>query len=770
MSGFNVLATVLLFLASQVVFAQNIIHIYNPWVNTSDIDLHLIGNSTGYNPDLNTGSKTKGVDEGGGWYRWEITWGASWETVGQIRGCPIGGDQNVCNNTSDKIDFKPNPTWDSIFVTQNEVWATIADTQLVISYTPPDARMIWFFSPWGNKSLPRMVINGDTAVMRAVEDPAKCGWFWGAVPGSEVGTLAQVNFVRAHTSTALPTSGSIDLSGKFSSSDTVYVNSDLTTTNTQPKTGACLDKKYVVHVQHPWRNDKDRRDVSVSIRAGNVIPGQVTTMEADPQVEGFWTYEFAEDAQFNQNENIQFESVAGWPLNNETYPTSYPAKDLWPAGEYEVWIFTEGDSLRISRAPVTAYYINLLNPWNNTAPRLNLNGEVLKTKAFKERCGWFKYVFYDTDIPMNIYYSQALGDEFFGAKGLGDSTRIDVKSYFSSSDTVWLNPEPYPQGVPTVNSKFPEILGDCPERSLSVILYDRKFSEADFQEPVGCSGASEGMVLPTLVDGVPAKNPASNGACQTSNLDDWFIAREESPGYTNAKCYELGLEMDEDGFWLADIDEDKDKKIDGFFPLDDWYYLDPEGTIANPNYDRGSTHPNYGVEHNYSFTMHVNAEFEYIPGQYFEFRGDDDVWVYIDDKLVVDIGGIHGPLDGAVNLDTLGLQPGETYTFHIFFAERNVIGSNFKMRTSIDLQTERAFYKVAIERADGVIEYELRQIVKENGLSCDKTAEGKVDTLAAPSVYLLSGPQFPNGSVKLGGGVNYGGITISENLQYQTRS
>lgn len=93
--------------------------------------------------------------------------------------------------------------------------------------------------------------------------------------------------------------------------------------------------------------------------------------------------------------------------------------------------------------------------------------------------------------------------------------------------------------------------------------------------------------------------------------------------------------------------------------------------------------PNNGPNHNYHFTTRLHATFEYKGGENFEFTGDDDVWVFIDHRLVIDIGGIHGAETKSVDLDTLGLTVGETYDIDFFQAERHCVGSNFKITTSI---------------------------------------------------------------------------------------
>ncbi len=90
-----------------------------------------------------------------------------------------------------------------------------------------------------------------------------------------------------------------------------------------------------------------------------------------------------------------------------------------------------------------------------------------------------------------------------------------------------------------------------------------------------------------------------------------------------------------------------------------------------------------GQSHNYHFTFELHNLFTYQPGQFFTFSGDDDVFVFINNKLVVDLGGVHTTESATVNLNTLGLTAGQNYNFDFFFAERHTTQSNFTISTSI---------------------------------------------------------------------------------------
>lgn len=108
------------------------------------------------------------------------------------------------------------------------------------------------------------------------------------------------------------------------------------------------------------------------------------------------------------------------------------------------------------------------------------------------------------------------------------------------------------------------------------------------------------------------------------------------------------------------------------------------GTFGNEAY--GCAY-NPGHCGNYSFAMHLDSRFTYEPGLFFNFIGDDDVWVFINNKLVMDLGGIHSATWGSFSLDalagSLGLTVGNEYDFDMFYCERQHSCSSIWITTNI---------------------------------------------------------------------------------------
>jgi fibro-slime domain-containing protein len=98
---------------------------------------------------------------------------------------------------------------------------------------------------------------------------------------------------------------------------------------------------------------------------------------------------------------------------------------------------------------------------------------------------------------------------------------------------------------------------------------------------------------------------------------------------------------------------------------------------------------NEGNSHNYHFTLELHTGFTYQGGEVFNFTGDDDLWLFINNKLVIDLGGVHGAESASVSLDSvassIGLTVGQDYDFDLFFAERHTTESNFQAGTTIIL-------------------------------------------------------------------------------------
>jgi fibro-slime domain-containing protein len=168
-----------------------------------------------------------------------------------------------------------------------------------------------------------------------------------------------------------------------------------------------------------------------------------------------------------------------------------------------------------------------------------------------------------------------------------------------------------------------------------------------------------GIVEPTLgADSKPIYVDGVHKFTTTkANFDQWY---RNVPGVNEPYLLYLVVEPN-DGVFTFDSQS--------FFPLDDMGF------------------GNQDLEHNFSFTTEVHTTFLYNGGESFRFTGDDDLWVFINGHLGIDLGGLHPSKSDTITLDfeaaTLGLEKGNLYSLDLFHAERHSHASNFRIDTNI---------------------------------------------------------------------------------------
>ncbi len=184
---------------------------------------------------------------------------------------------------------------------------------------------------------------------------------------------------------------------------------------------------------------------------------------------------------------------------------------------------------------------------------------------------------------------------------------------------------------------------------------------ADFQPSTICD-LKTGLVGSTLGSDQKPTFGANGAACITSEetFSQWY---NDVEGVNLSKSYTVTLDngkSESGGIYTYDNSF--------FFPIDN------------------ELNGNEGNDHNYHFTFELHTQFTYVGGESFSFTSDDDLWVFINNSLVVDLGGVHAAISTSLNLDNLGLTKGETYNFDLFFAERNLSGSHLFFQTGTKLE------------------------------------------------------------------------------------
>ena len=164
----------------------------------------------------------------------------------------------------------------------------------------------------------------------------------------------------------------------------------------------------------------------------------------------------------------------------------------------------------------------------------------------------------------------------------------------------------------------------------------------------------------TLITDSPGQAGAKDTCAITSanTFDQWF---NDVPGTNATAAYPMILTRAADGMF--------EFLTDDFHPID------------------GALYGNEGEPHNRYFTFEVGASFVYraCTGQVFQIQCDDDLWIFIDGTLAIDLGGMLAGVPQIVELDRLNLQDGQEYELHMFYAQRQGGTARFSLRTNIDL-------------------------------------------------------------------------------------
>jgi fibro-slime domain-containing protein len=252
----------------------------------------------------------------------------------------------------------------------------------------------------------------------------------------------------------------------------------------------------------------------------------------------------------------------------------------------------------------------------------------------------------------------------------------------------------------------------------------------NFEVARDSGGVVKGIVKDLLgADREPEYSDTVDTKAMTTNADDfytWYHASKPGqPVYSKVVVDTLPLVAQANGTYVYDHSGVYSRAsatwtTPAFFALDDRGWATPPDGPEIPWLETSTVD---SAKHNFSFTSEVRYWFEYQGGEALSFIGDDDVWVFVNGKLAVDLGGVHGAQSGSITLDataattySLDVGKGKIYEIVVFQAERKIVQSSYKLTLG---KFNRTRTDCSPRCGDGVV----------NGSeSCDNGDAGNSDT------------------------------------------
>ena len=299
------------------------------------------------------------------------------------------------------------------------------------------------------------------------------------------------------------------------------------------------------------------------------------------------------------------------------------------------------------------------------------------------------------------------------------------------------------------------------------------------------SGTYGGDSLRYLFDSSAQTGKTSHfGVTGLLKVQDGYYVYDSSENYA-------AYNADKNAFDVYDtwgIDKVGDSSHRGqFFPFDaaDKVFKEESGRLVQ----NGITADNAGNHVNHHFGLSMSTRFVQPNGgltndkkdMTFEFAGDDDVWVFIDDVLVGDIGGIHSRASLSINFQTGDIKvndksdgtllskyqaakkgtsgfdgntfkDGTNHTLKFFYLERGATDSNMELKFNLVTVPESDIIK--FDQDGGPVE--------GAQFALYKTDENFTDTTANQNNLLGSGTTNANGQLTLTNNVDNGVINFDD--------